>query len=397
MQPEDETMGDFVKSHCPHCGQSIEYPAEGAGQIVPCPTCEKPITLMPGNPPPEFSSIVVSTAPAQMSKEQNTGRPNLSKLTEETIRAKTSAGNTPVHLAAKSGNIDLIPSHLLSVELFMDRNNDGNTPLHIAAMYGTLNQVPRQFLTKETLTIPQTPHYAPDGFHITGSGYRAQSPTVLHVAAFSGHLDQIPKEFFTPEFLLIEATGYRQTVLECIVKNKRLDLLPANYAVSESWNLKGGNGQTPREILEIRLELEAEFAARWEARQAERQGFISRVRVERASWKPTIQTELSKQLPIFSDESLRAIEVKSGDGSKTYVVNLLDYTCTCPHCLEIHSGVPARDFGRLCKHIILALRTQNLVAQLPAIAQGIAQNGYPDRAFGIYPGRFAEDLSLIHI
>lgn len=40
------TMGQFLKCACPHCGQSIEYPAEGTGQIVPCPTCEKPITLV---------------------------------------------------------------------------------------------------------------------------------------------------------------------------------------------------------------------------------------------------------------------------------------------------------------------------------------------------------------
>ena len=40
-------MGEFLKSECSHCGQSIEYPAEDMGQIVPCPTCEKLITLTP--------------------------------------------------------------------------------------------------------------------------------------------------------------------------------------------------------------------------------------------------------------------------------------------------------------------------------------------------------------
>jgi uncharacterized Zn finger protein (UPF0148 family) len=38
-------MSNFLKCECPHCGQSIEYPAEGTGQTVPCPTCEKLITL----------------------------------------------------------------------------------------------------------------------------------------------------------------------------------------------------------------------------------------------------------------------------------------------------------------------------------------------------------------
>ena len=98
-----------------------------------------------------------------------------------------------------------------------------------------------------------------------------------------------------------------------------------------------------------------------------------------------------KLLPVFSDTSLRSIEVMSSDRTKTYIVNLLDYTCSCQLCLEIHSGVPPRDFGRLCKHIIIALRGKNLVAQLPPIAKGIVENGYPE-AFGVYPGRFAEDL-----
>jgi hypothetical protein len=38
-------MNEFHKINCPHCGQSIEYPAEGRGQNVPCPTCEKRIDL----------------------------------------------------------------------------------------------------------------------------------------------------------------------------------------------------------------------------------------------------------------------------------------------------------------------------------------------------------------
>lgn len=38
-------MSDFLKCECSHCGQSIEYPAEGTGQTAPCPTCENPVTL----------------------------------------------------------------------------------------------------------------------------------------------------------------------------------------------------------------------------------------------------------------------------------------------------------------------------------------------------------------
>ena len=38
-------MSDFIKCECPHCGQNIEYPSEGTGETVPCPTCGKSVTL----------------------------------------------------------------------------------------------------------------------------------------------------------------------------------------------------------------------------------------------------------------------------------------------------------------------------------------------------------------
>jgi uncharacterized tellurite resistance protein B-like protein len=40
-------MSDFIKCNCLHCGQNIEYPSEGTGETVPCPTCGKPVTLTP--------------------------------------------------------------------------------------------------------------------------------------------------------------------------------------------------------------------------------------------------------------------------------------------------------------------------------------------------------------
>lgn len=377
-------MSDFLKCVCPHCGQSIEYPAEGTGQTVPCPTCQKPFVLIPAYPPASSGSIANSTTPVQgESKARKSAIKKLSALTAETIRVKSSAGNTPLHLAAKNGHIDLIPSHLLSEELFMDRNREGNTPLHIAAMHGNFFQVPRQFLTERTVTIPNSTW-------TTGSGYKAHGPTALYAAAVSGYVDQIPREFFIPEFLLIETTGYKQTLLQFLVKNKRLDLLPEYYASSELWNRRNVSGLTPLEILEHLMEQETQFEI-MKAEQEQRDR-------ERAAWRPPrfagpTQTDPSKLLPIFFDESLRSIQIQSSDLTKIYMVNLFDYTCTCPLCIEVHSVVPPRDFGRLCKHIILALRRYNLVRNLPAIARAIAENGSPDAAFGVYPGRFATDLN----
>jgi hypothetical protein len=262
---------NYEKCFCAHCGQSIEYPSEGTGQTVPCPTCEKPVTLTPANPPTRSDPIEISPAPVQENpKEQKSARTKLSNLTEETIGARTKVGDTPLHRAAKNGQFDLIPSHLLSVELFMVRNNDGNTPLHVAARRGILNQVPRQFLTKETLTVRTTPHYAPEGFYFTGSGYKALTETVLHIAALYGHGNQIPEEFLTPEFLCIEAKGHAQAVLHYLAMSKSLDLIPQIYANSTMWQYKDRQGMTARDVQETFIKQEA---------------YVARVRTEPATEK----------------------------------------------------------------------------------------------------------------
>ena len=266
---------DFLKCTSPHCGQSIEYPAEGTGQTVPCPTCEKPFRLIPDIANPAVK-ITVAPEPARKPIEQKRGRSNLHKLTEETIRARTKAGDTPLHRAAKNGQLGGIPSHLLSIELFTVKNMAGDTPLHVAAEYGHLDQVPRQFLTKDTMTMTSGV-----GAYLTGSGYQARTQTVLHAAASNDHADHIPKEFLTPEFLLIEATGYRQTVLEHIVAHKRLDLLPGDFAESELWNVKNADGQTALGILQILLQRETQLKE-W---QADRAAYVERVRSEPATEK----------------------------------------------------------------------------------------------------------------
>lgn len=111
---------------------------------------------------------------------------------------------------------------------------------------------------------------------------------------------------------------------------------------------------------------------------------------------------LAQSLPKFVDESFRAIEIEATTSREIYTVNLLDYSCSNPLCEKIHCRLPPRDIGRLCKHIIVALRRKRLGEYLPPIALGIVENGlniaFPV-AFGINPGRFAEDMdgNLIYI
>ena len=213
--------------------------------------------LTPANPPISCDSVVIPAAPVQKKpKEKKTVRTNFSKLTEETIRNKTQTGDTPLHRAAGMGRISEIPSHLLTIELFLVKNNCSRTPLHRAAQNGFLDKVPKEFLTKETLTV--STEYEKKESRTGSTPPRIETP--LHTAALYGHANQIPKEFLTPEFLCIEATGHRQTVLHYFAMSKSLDLIPQIYANSEMWNLKDSNGQTPRSILEGLIEREAYVA-----------------------------------------------------------------------------------------------------------------------------------------
>ena len=79
----DESMNDFHKCKCPHCGQSIEYPAEGMGQVVPCPTCEQTFTLLPDITIPRKASTEPVLPSARNSTSQNQSENRLSSMMDE--------------------------------------------------------------------------------------------------------------------------------------------------------------------------------------------------------------------------------------------------------------------------------------------------------------------------
>lgn len=341
-------------------------------------------------------------------------KPFYANLDTETIRQKDSSGATPLHRAAMMGRISEIPKYLLKTELFLVRDNGNQTPLHRAAFRSQLDKIPEEFLTKETML-------ASDKYE-TGRG---RTDTPLEMAIRYGCANQIPKKFLTPEFLSMESRG--GAILHFLATVGRLDVVPDIYADSPMWSLKNESGRTPRDIFDqanknrsvldtpglsgrqklalLNQQIEEEhLRLSSESPQRRRTPFGNLMFLEsqrrRLIWdlaRPIrltlpIQRDIhSKLLPAFTDESLRAIEIKSSDWTETYIVNLLDYSCTCSKCLEIHSGAPPRDVGCICKHIIIALRDKNLVGQLPPIARGIVEHGYPE-AFGIYPGRFANDI-----
>jgi hypothetical protein len=333
-------MSDFLKCECSHCGQRIEYPSEGIGQIVPCPTCEnsvtltnavkreevfyetplpevtipkvetinpqenserqkkekfllqqrkelaksvrkqkkelqnqspkilsqkvtiphpkreKPAALMLENPREKFGSIIIPPAPAQKTNEKKPVATDFSKLTEETIGKRNSAGDTPLHKAAGLGKIGEIPKHLLKLELFLEMNNSNRTPIHRAARNGFLDKVPKEFLTRETMTA--SAEYENKKSKTGSTPPRHETP--LHTAALHGHADQIPKEFLKLEFLSIEATGYRQTVLEYLLLSNSLGVIPGIYSNSKMLDYKNSRGWTLRQSIEFKKESSAAVA-----------------------------------------------------------------------------------------------------------------------------------------
>jgi hypothetical protein len=92
------------------------------------------------------------------------------------------------------------------------------------------------------------------------------------------------------------------------------------------------------------------------------------------------------QLPEITDESFRNVRVRSSDGQNFYMVNLIDYTCTCPSFLADHSNAPQRSFGRMCKHICRSLNDRKILPLLNPLCRAMVEEGY-----GILSGRFDLD------
>ena len=257
----------FEKCTCAHCGQHVEYPSEGRGATIPCPTCQYPVTLMPAGPKMPTSSIETPPAPLipapsfspqvyfpeveiplpsvapKPAETMTVASKNLylqfMELTAVTIARKTRLGDTPLHRAAKNGITRAIPRHLLTPELFMDRNSAGETPLHIAARNGYLHQVPSQFLTQETVTIAD-----------------ATGETPLHIAVSSGQFCRLPRRLLIAELLCLPTNNATaNTVLHLLAESRRVDQIPRSCITPEIWNRPNGEGLTPRNYYERAMEM----------------------------------------------------------------------------------------------------------------------------------------------
>ena len=243
----DAGSGGYLKSECPHCGQSIEYPAAGTGQTVPCPTCEQPFVLVEaalpytpaGIPQIRFPTPYVPLSPdpplpPPLAAANEKLYVRLAQLTEKSITRRLPHGSTYIHSAVAKGMLAAIPAHLLAVQHFLAQNNCGETPLHVAARRRLFGQIPSCFLTKETMTV-----------------WDKEGKTPLHTLADRQLAYRIPKEFLTREFLTLPTRdASSETILHHIAAADMLYLIPNDCMTTDMWDLKDARGQTPRTIFE---------------------------------------------------------------------------------------------------------------------------------------------------
>jgi hypothetical protein len=67
-------MSEFVKCECPHCGQPIEYPVEGIGQTIPCPSCEQNVALNAQGSAQESSSTSLQSVAIDLGQSTSQSR-----------------------------------------------------------------------------------------------------------------------------------------------------------------------------------------------------------------------------------------------------------------------------------------------------------------------------------
>jgi len=182
-----------------------------------------------------------AVAPKELLNEQCFLEPNYERI-------------TPMHQAARAGNIGLLPASMLTEENLRLGNNEGTTvlhymfagdnptnlftetniqilnrygvtPLHEAARLGGLSKI-KHLLTNKALSVK------------TADGH-----TCLHIAILDCHLDQIPEEFLTIHNAL-EPDINLNTPVHFAARTGQLDQLPSNI-VEASLHVKNRSGSTP--------------------------------------------------------------------------------------------------------------------------------------------------------
>lgn len=107
-------MEDLLRSECPHCSQSIEYPSSGAGETVQCPTCGESFELAPTKDLPRAVVNALRSMPAVAAGRavlppQRTGPPAVNTVVASAAVTTTSRPPTPAPLERVLAQIELDP------------------------------------------------------------------------------------------------------------------------------------------------------------------------------------------------------------------------------------------------------------------------------------------------
>lgn len=144
-------------------------------------------------------------------------------LTKRGMATAAINGETPMHLAMSMGNFSQIPNWAITYKLLNTKDREGYTPMHYLARYKEISEIPKELLTIESLTVGT----------LTG-----RQP--MHIAAQYGTLRQLPEKVFTTKILLaqdsrgwtpLHAAAYHGNIYQIpkgIITEK--ELLTASYS-----------------------------------------------------------------------------------------------------------------------------------------------------------------------
>lgn len=141
-------------------------------------------------------------------------------------------GKTPLHHAAYSGTLHLLPSEAFSEASIKGTDETGLSPLHIAAATGKLRNLPSELLTPEHLSRPDK-----------------SGRTPCHIAISAGHLEKLPLNTLSQGLLLI-SDNEGVTCFHLGAAKQGLGGIPVSLFSREVLLAKDKAGQSVADIIE---------------------------------------------------------------------------------------------------------------------------------------------------
>ncbi|MCU0791630.1 MAG: ankyrin repeat domain-containing protein, partial [Opitutaceae bacterium] len=140
---------------------------------------------------------------------------------------RNATGNTPLHVAARHGRLNLVPEELFTPEYFSRKNQAGYTPLHRAFEHSSApSSLPPRLLLHDLLAIT------------SNAGF-----SCYHIAAANGHLGILSHSILTPELLSIR-THLGNTLLHEAAEAGRIDDVPPVFLNAAAFALANLTGET---------------------------------------------------------------------------------------------------------------------------------------------------------